>query len=52
MHIVLNNNLSLEEAHHISEICEKKIKKEFSEINDVLIHMESKEGLNDKIKYK
>ncbi|WP_455645855.1 cation diffusion facilitator family transporter [Methanosphaera sp.] len=52
MHIVLNNNLSLKEAHNISEICENRIKQEFSEITDVLIHMESKEGLDDKINYK
>jgi len=47
MHVVVDSNLSMKKAHEISEIIEKKLKNNFTQINEVLIHLESEEGMSD-----
>ena len=47
MHVVVDSNLSMKKAHEISEIIEKKLKNNFIQINEVLIHLESEEGMSD-----
>jgi len=37
----------MKKAHEISEIIEKKLKNNFTQINEVLIHLESEEGMSD-----
>ena len=51
MHLVLDDDLSLTEAHKISHECEDAIKKEFPEVIDIISHIEPFEGLKDKKTY-
>lgn len=47
MHVVVDSNLSIQKAHEISETIEEKLKNEFTQIKEVLIHLESEEGMDD-----
>lgn len=47
MHVVVDSQLSMKKAHEISEKIEEKIKDEFTQIKEVLIHLESEEGMED-----
>ena len=49
MHMVVDSNLSMKEAHDIAEYCEEKIINEIDEVKEVLIHLESKEGMLDAV---
>lgn len=51
MHLVVSNNLSLDNAHKLSHCCENKLREKYPEIKDVLIHIEPEEGLKDEIHY-
>lgn len=50
MHVVVNSHMSMKQAHDISECCENKIKQSYNEVKEVLIHLESEDGLNDALK--
>ncbi|RAP51894.1 MAG: hypothetical protein BZ133_02080 [Methanosphaera sp. SHI613] len=47
MHMVVDSDLSMKEAYEISEQCKKSLIDSYDEIKDVLIHLESEEGLYD-----
>lgn len=47
MHVVVNSDLSVRDAHHISKCCEENIKNAYSQVKEVLIRLESEEGLDD-----
>ncbi|MCD7782112.1 MAG: cation diffusion facilitator family transporter [Methanosphaera sp.] len=51
MHIVVNGDMSLEKSHDIAHNCESKIKEQYPNVIDVLIHVEPHKGLEDKIVY-
>ena len=40
VHIQVSPRLSVSEGHHISEMVENKLKQEFDEINDVVVHID------------
>ena len=47
MHVVVDSSIPMKKAHEISETIEKKLKNEFTQIKEVLIHLESEEGMDD-----
>lgn len=47
MHVVVNSSIPMKKAHEISETIEEKLKNEFTQIKEVLIHLESEEGMDD-----
>ena len=47
MHVVVDSHISIQKAHEISEKIEEKLKNEFTQIKEVLIHLESEEGMDD-----
>ena len=51
MHLVVDSNLSMKEAFNISICCKEKIKESYDEIKDVLIHLETEEGLSDAVEW-
>lgn len=51
MHLVVEDTLSLKEAHEISHLCESILYDEFPEIKDIVIHFEPREGLVDVVNY-
>ena len=51
MHMVMDSDLSIDEAYDISKHCEKIIMDNYPEVKDVLIHLEGKRGLEDIVEY-
>lgn len=51
MHLVVDDNLNIKQAHKIAHICEDELKSKYPQIEDVLIHLESSDGRYDKIEY-
>ena len=49
MHMVVDSGLTMKEAHDISELCEKAIKEKYPQVCEVLIHLESLEGMEDAV---
>lgn len=49
MHLVVNSNMTMKEAFDISTCCKESIIDSYDEIKEVLIHLESEEGLSDAI---
>lgn len=47
MHLVVDSGISMKEAHDISEKVEEKLKDDFTEIKEVIIHLESEEGMDN-----
>lgn len=47
MHVVVDSSIPMKKAHEISETIEEKLKNEFTQIKEVLIHLESEEGMDD-----
>jgi divalent metal cation (Fe/Co/Zn/Cd) transporter len=40
MHVLVQSNMSLEDAHLISHKVSKKLKREYKDVSDVVIHLE------------
>lgn len=49
MHMVVDSSLTMKEAHDISEECEAEIKEKYPQVCEVLIHLESIEGMKDAV---
>ena len=47
MHLVVDSSLSIKKAHEIADYCEKRILDAYEEASEVLIHLESEDGLFD-----
>ncbi|MBE6488238.1 MAG: cation transporter [Methanosphaera stadtmanae] len=52
LHLVVDSDLSIKDAYKISESCKQKLYNSYDEIHDVLINLESEEGLNDAFELK
>ena len=52
MHLVVDDNLTMEQAHQISESCKNTLYEKHPEIKDIVIQLESSAGLSDEINYK
>ncbi|WP_323736023.1 cation diffusion facilitator family transporter [Methanosphaera sp. ISO3-F5] len=52
MHLVVDDNLTIEQAHQISKSCKNTLYKKHPEIKDILIQLEPNSGLYDEINYK
>lgn len=51
MHVIVDDEMSIKKAHTLTEECEKIITEKYPEVKEVLIHLESHEGLKDKVIY-
>lgn len=51
MHLVVDNNISIEQAHQISKSCKNTLYNKHPEIKDVLIQVEPSSGLYDEVHY-
>ena len=51
MHLVICGSLPLKDAYNIVCKCQKNIKDKIPEIKDIVVHLESEEGLKDEIHY-
>lgn len=49
MHMVVDSDLSMKQAHKIAEYCEDRITDSIDEVKEVLIHLESEDGLFDAV---
>lgn len=49
MHIIVDSDMSMKEAHDISVECEKVLHEAYPTIEEVLIHLESDEGIEDEV---
>ena len=49
MHMVVDSDLSMKQAHKIAEYCEDRITDSIEEVKEVLIHLESEDGLFDAV---
>ena len=52
MHLVVDNNISITQAYHVSKSCKNTLYTKFPEIKDILIQIEPNNGLYDKVHYK
>ncbi len=52
MHLVVDNHLSIEEAHQISKSCKNTLYTKHPEIKDIVIQVEPTSGLYDEFNYK
>lgn len=51
MHLVVDSNLSMKEAYSIEECCRRNIIDSYDEVKDVVIQLESEEGIYDMVDY-
>ncbi|MDO5825022.1 MAG: hypothetical protein BZ137_02675 [Methanosphaera sp. rholeuAM130] len=51
MHLVVNSDLSMKEAYSISRCCKDTLIDSYDEVKDVLIHLETEEGMDDMVDF-
>jgi cation diffusion facilitator family transporter len=51
MHLVVCDDLSIKQAHQTAHICEERILNALDEVTEVLIHIESEDGLHDAVTF-
>ena len=51
MHLVVDSSLSVKDAYKISESCKKALIDSYDEVKEVLIHLESEEGMDDAVSF-
>ena len=51
LHLVVDSDLTMKEAYSISKCCKETLIDSYDEINEVLIHLESEDGMYDEVDY-